>query len=354
VEERDLPAIASLHRRAFGPAGGVADERLEDRLSGLFFEHPWPDERLPSLLYEEPDGEVIGCLGVMARPMVLDGRPLLAAVSHNFMVAPDRRPSLVALELLRAFFAGPQELSIAEGNDASRRLWSTMGGTTALAYSFRWIRPLRPASLALWRLEGRGLPGPLATLLRPLGAGVDLAAARALPGGRPRVRPEAALAAEPLDGATLVDCVDRFARRRSLRPSWDESSIERVLDLVVRCSDQGPLRRVLLRRRGQVAGWYLYFPERPGLATVLQVAASAEAAVDVLDHLFADAWERGARALCGQVDPALLPALAERMCILHRGAADRWLLVHGSSERALRALHLGDAFFTHLEGEWWL
>lgn len=354
MERSDLDALVGLHRRAFGVAAGESDHRLASRLESLFFAHPWPDQRLPSLLYEEDDGEIVGCLGVMPRPMLLDGRPLLAAVSHDFMVAPDRRSTMAALELLRAFLAGPQELSIAEGNEASRRLWTAMGGTTALAYSFRWTRLLRPARFALSRWSRRGLPGPLAMMLRPFGAAMDLAASRVAGSPFRRARPGADIVAEPLSTAALADGIDRFSKRRSLRPRYDPSALERVLAMAETCSDQGPLRGVLLRRHGNVAGWYLYFPERPGIASVLQLVAAEDSALDVLDHLCEDARARGACALGGQVDPFLLPALADRACLVHRGTADRWLLVHGRNERALRALHLGHAFHSHLEGEFWL
>jgi hypothetical protein len=351
IVAEDLDAITVLHREVFG-SGTTSRDELRRRLLDLFFDHPWIDERLPSMVYEDEAGDIVGCLGVMPRPMSIDGRPILAALSHNFMVASHRRSTMAALEMLRAFHAGPQGLSFAVGNEASRRLWSAMGGTTSIAYSFRFTLPLRPARFAIERAR-RGVPAPLAMALRPLGAAFDLAATRLDRSPFRRRRPDARIAAEPLDAATLAQCVERFSRRRSLRPHYDVAAIERMLEIVERGPDQGALRRVLLRREGRVIGWYLAFLERPGCAAVLQVGVAEDAAADVFDHLFDDAWMHGACGITGQLDPGLLPALSERPCLFHRGAGDRWLLVHSRDERAQRALHLGDAFFTHLEGEWW-
>lgn len=351
IVEDDLGSIAALHREVFGP-GTSSQAELRSFLLDLFFGHPWPDERLPSLLYEEA-GDIVGCLGVMPRPMSIDGRPVLAALSHNFMVAPQRRSTMAALEMLRAFFAGPQTLSFAEGNEASRRLWSAMGGTTSIAYSFRFTLPLRPARFAISRLAGRGLPAPLASALRPPAAAIDQAAARLVRSPFRRPKPDPRIAAEPLDAATLAECIDRASRRRSLRPRYDVASLERMLDITDRRPDQGPLRRVLLRKDERIVGWYLFFPERPTCAAVLQVGFAEDAAPEVLDHLFHDAWAHGACAITGLLEPGLLPALSERPCLFHRGAGDRWLLVHSRDERVQRALHTGDAFYTHLEGEWW-
>ena len=352
LAEDDLDPVVALHRRTFG-AGEIPAEDLPDYLRELFFEHPWADERVPSLVYQDPDGEVVGCLGVMPRPMALDGEPILAAVSHNFMVAPERRSTPVAFELMRALFAGPQDLSLAEGNDASRRIWTATGGSTSLLYSFRWTCPLRPARHALDLMGRRGHLGrPLAALLRPLAGAADRAAAR-LP--RSPLRPPAtALAAEELDGETLAACVERFSRRRALRPVYDARAIEWLFGALALRRDRGTLRKVLLRKGGEVAGWYLCYAPSGGAAYVIQIGATEESAGEVLDHLLADARARGSIAVTGLLDPPLLPALSERLAPFHRGRSATWLLTYGRDPRVLRALEAGDAFFTHLEGEWWL
>ena len=349
--EDDLEPVVELHRRAFG-AGEIPTEELPAYLEELFFRHPWRDERVTSLVYEDEAGEVVGCLGVMPRPMTLRGEPILAAVSHNFMVDPERRSTPVAFELMRSLFDGPQDLSLAEGNDASRRIWTATGGGTSLLYSFRWTCPLRPARHAVDLLGRRGHVGPFAALLRPLAGAADAVAAR-LP--RSPLRPRAPdLHAEELDAETLSGCVERFSRRRALRPVYDAAAVEWLFGALALRRDRGELRRVLLRKGEAVAGCYLYYARPGSAADVIQAGATEESAAGVLDHLLRDARDRGAVAVSGLLDPALLPALSERLAPFHRGRSATWLLTHSRDERILRALDSGDAFFTHLEGEWWL
>ncbi len=359
LEEADLGEVVDLHRRSFG-ATALDPEELHDHLADLFFGHPWRDTRLPSLAYQDADGRIAGCLGVMPRPMSLGGRPILATVSHDFMVDPGRRSTMAALELLRAYFAGPQDLSLAEGNDASRRLWRALGAGTSLAFSLRWTCPLRPARWALDLAGRRGVAGWQRAAARPAAALADLVAAR-LPGSPFRLAGKAAsaagaaaLEAEPLDARTLAGSIRRLAERRSLAPVYTPETLGWMLGVLEHRPAKGELRRALLTRGGEPAGWYLYYSRPGGTAEVIQVGAAEENAAPVLDHLLSDARHRGALAATGLLDPAHVAAFSERPCLFHRGRSAPSLLVQARDPEILQALHTGDAFFTHLEGEFWV
>lgn len=350
AEAPDVPAIADLHREVFGPPALGSHEELESLLFEVLCNHPWRDERLPSLIYEE-DGEIGGFLGVMPRPMAIEGRPILAAVGHNFMVAPGRRSTMAAVELLRAYVAGPQDLSLAEGNELSRQLWRAMGGTTSAVYSLRWTKALKPARFAAQILSRRGVNGARGFLLRRAAALGDLVFER-WPERSPGA-PAAALEAEELDAATLVDCIARLSRLRPLAPRYEVPALDWLLCVLARHPSRGELRKVHLTKSGRTAGWYLYCLKPCGLGEVIQIGATTEAAPEVLDHLFRDLRQRGAIAVSGRLDPALMPALSERLCLFHHGASAAWLLARSRDEEVMRAVHLGDAFLTRLEGEWW-
>src|SRR3989442_5060952 len=128
--EDDIPAVAELHARVFG-GNGPASQALRGYLTQIFCRHPWYDGTFPSLVYEVAGGKIAGVLGVMRRPMTLNGRLVRVAISHDFMVDPRSRWTLAALKLLRVFFAGPQDLSLANGNASSRKTWEAVGGTTS-------------------------------------------------------------------------------------------------------------------------------------------------------------------------------------------------------------------------------
>jgi len=352
----DIPAAADLHRRVFGPAhpaapAGSGSRDLEAALAQLFCGHPWQDPRLPSLVYEE-GGEIRACLGVMPRPIWVGSEPAVAAVSHNFMVDPRARRTLVGIELLKAFFAGPQDLSLAEGNDASRRLWQALGGSVAALYSLRWTRPLRPLTYGLSLAARHGLGALWGRCLTPLCAGLDRAGRRfALPARDPDA---AGIAVEPLTVPQLLAGIERFGRRATLRPRYCQTTLAWLLAAAVEPRSGGELlcRRVLCR--GEPVGWYVYQLGPGRVAEVLQLGAAERWARAVLRELFVEAAGLGAIAVSGQLEPGLLAALSEERCLFHRGRGGSWVLAHGRRPEVLQALHRGDAFFSRLEGEWWI
>ena len=351
--ETDLPAVAALHRRVFGASPRLAEGERERRLHDVFWGHPWHDPRLPSLVYEEA-GEIVGCLGVMPRPMLFDGKPIVAAVGHNFMVAPERRGTLAALEILRAFFAGPQDLSLADGNEASRRLWMAAGGAIAALASLRWTRALRPTSYAVSLLRKQGLTKLLAVLGSALSRVPDGVATRA--GSSPwRLKPSG-LEPTPLDAATLAECVERFSRRYPLRPHHTAPELDWLLGRLGESPDGSRLDAVALRKSGgqEIVGWYVVQSRVGAVAEVAQLVSTERAAEAVLEHLFRFAWQRGAIAVSGQLDAALLPAFSERLCFFHRARGGSWILLHSRDEKILLEAHRCNAFFTRLEGEWWI
>src|SRR4051794_40734299 len=139
------------------------------------------------------------------------------------MVDPRSRHTLVGIEMLRAFFAGPQDLSLAEGNDTSRQLWRALGGGVAALYSLRWTRPLRPLTYGLSLAARHGLTRRGAACLKPLCSLLDHAGRR-LAG--PRTGGAAnGITVEPLASRQLLDCIERFGRRVALRPRYTEATL---------------------------------------------------------------------------------------------------------------------------------
>jgi hypothetical protein len=343
----DLPAVARLHALAF-PARRMGAAEVEQYLAEIFCGHPWQDDALPSLVYESRPGHVSGCLGVMPRPMLFRGRPMTAAISHHFMVEPDQRATLAAVHLVRAFLSGPQQLSMAEGNDLSRKFWEGLHGTTSFLYSLHWFRPLRPAG---WALAMSGWPRPVRTLAQPLAAAIDAVVRRSGRGWS--AAPPADLLTAPLDAATLAAAFEGGRDARALVPKYDGASLRWLLRVLADKTSSGDLQQVAVRdSRGRLLGWYLYYL-RPGRAgEVLQIGGPPQHAAATFDHLLAHAHARGAVALSGRLEPPLVPVLAARRCLFRAGAS--WMLVHSSNRDLVDAIHRGDALLSPLEGEWWM
>jgi hypothetical protein len=351
LEARDVARVAQLHAQAFG-ATGAASPSLEAGLSRLLLQHPWGDESLPSLVFEDGCGRVTGCLGVMPRPMSLDGRNITAAVSHSFIVEPGVRSTLAAVELAKEFISGPQDLSLAEGSNVSRKIWEQLGGVTSLIYSLCWTRPLRPGRYVLSYLSKRGLPRAVGPLLRPAFGLVDALAPLI---SRKAFRSSApALSAAELDAGTLRASIAEFAAGRALQPRYDERSLAWLTETLGKKKDRGTLQSVAVRDdRGEIVGWYLYYCKPSGVGAVVQFGAKPGRAEDVFEHLFHHARQRGVVALSGQVDPALFHVYSRTDCLFHHDGAS-WMLVHSRHPELVRAIDRGDAFLTRLEGEWWI
>lgn len=343
----DVTAVAELHRRAFADAA-LSMPDLRAHLGRILCEHPWRDPACPSLVCEDGAGRVIGALGVMPRPMVFRGRAIRAAVSHNFMVDPERRHTLAALYLVQAFLNGPQELSLAESTEQARRLWAGLHGQTAFAYSLRWFRPLRPARglRALWRRQ-TGAAGAIADAGA---AAIDRLAAWT--STNPYDVAPTTLRDEPLDIDALVAGLHSVTAAWDLRPAYDAPSVAWLLDSLRRRRSSGALQEVAVRdARGRRVGWYLYYLQRSRLAQVVQVAGRREALDQVFAHLLIHARDRGAVAVTGRNDPLLTPICAAARC-LFRG--EPWMLLHAPDPAIGDAVHRGQAFLTPLEGEGWI
>lgn len=349
LAEGDIPAVARLFSRVYPAAhwhSGVSHSECEAYFQHIFFANPWADPELPSWVAHE-GSHIVGFIGVLARPMRHRGRPVRAAVLTQLMVDPERPHGTAAALLLRKALAGPQTLTISDGaNEASRRMWQALGGLTSTLYSLQWRRLLRPAQYALRRLA-LGRARAVAALAKPFAVLADGCGAR----GRALRRPPA-LREDSLEPAALLEGLRRAAARVAVSPEYSLASLEWILDEAQAKRRHGELQARLLRSQGgHIAGWFLYYLN-PGTSKVLQVHASEDCEHAVLDHLFHHAWARGAAALEGRMEPSLARALGERHALFL--SAMPYALLHSRDAEVLAALARGDAFFSRLEGEWWL
>jgi hypothetical protein len=340
--------VADLYQAAFGRP----IPNSSGFLRRVFFEQPWRDESLPSLAYEDSSGRVVACLGVMPRPMKFRGNAIRAAVGHHFIVERSKKGALAGVELARRFLRGPQDLALAEGNEFSRRIWEFLGGNVCPLYSFGWTRALRPAQYALTFLKNRGLPLAAAFTLKPACQAVD-ATFDLVPQHAFRLR-SPNLLSDDLDGVTMLACLSAFASDRALQPVYDVPSLVWLVQTLNEKRHRGTLHTVIVRTAaGRPLGWYLYFLGISGIAEVLQVGGRDETIRDVLHHLFYHAWQRGAVAATGPIDPRLCSILTDEHCAFHR-PDNSSLLIHSPDQQILNAIHAGDAFLSRLEREWWI
>jgi hypothetical protein len=357
----DIPQVVRLFQKVFFDNGRAApsSSKLDAYFEETFFHSPLTEkgaekgteEEIPSLVYETSDGAIAGFIGIVPRRMLLNGRPIRAAVSMHFMVEPGSRSTLAGIQLLKAFFSGPQDLSLTDSAGVvGRKIWEALGGATALAYSINWVRLLRPSRYML-RILGRKHPlvKLLAALLSPLCPIVDAMASRAL--SHRFGKPDASLHAAELDQETLLAGITQFPSGYALRPNYDSESLLWLLEKADQLARPGELRKIALHDAdGELAGWYLYELNTDGIGEVLQVVGRKKSFGEVLNHLFHHGWRNGAIALTGRLDPRFAQEFSDKYCFFNCDGP--WTLTHSGKLEVLQAIYQGDLFLTRLEGEW--
>jgi hypothetical protein len=350
--EDDVPAVAALFGRVYPEHCWASQAACEAYFREVLFHNPWRDLELPSWVAEE-NGRITGFQAVVPRPMVFKGQRLRVAVGTQFMVDPDKRRGLTALQLLKACLSGPQDVTLSDGaNGETQRLCMGLGGTVPLLYSLHWTRPLRPARHALSLLEGRSsLPRSLTFAARPLASLADAISARLHPN---RFLWEATeLTETALDATAILAHLPDVLRGIALQPVYDARSLTWLLEQTARKLRHGRLRaRAVLDGARGLIGWYIYYVRTGDVSEVIQLAARDGKFDCVLQRLLTDAWRHGATAVRGRLDPRFVQELSDRHCWLRREGT--WTLVHSRRADVLAAIQNGDAFLSRLEGEWWL
>ncbi len=348
----DIPAVVALHERVFGSVPTFPAAERAENFDEVFFQNPWRDDALSSLVSVSEHDTIVGFLGVVPSRMSFEGSPIRVAISTQLMVEPAGASVYSAVQLLKTFFAGPHDLALADGaNDRARALAERLGAEASPLYGLHWTRPLRPSRhyLDLFRKQ-RWLAPALAPLM-PLSAAADAVAARVRPNrfhraveGTTRAR---------LDTEVMLRGLPRFSRRCALRPAFDREALDWRLRLAARKQRHGALRGQAVRDPGgDVVGWYLYYASPDGMSDVLQIAAEDDAMRAVLDHLFADAWSHGSVAISGRLEPRFMKALSLKHCSFH--ALGPHFLLHSPRPAIRAAIQRGDASLSRLDGEWWM
>jgi hypothetical protein len=188
-------------------------------------------------------------------------------------------------------------------------------------------------------------------LASPLAAGLDRLATRLRPN---RFLRDAGECVETdLAASEMVARLDEFSADRALRPDYDASSLAWLLGQTARQTARGRLRgRAVRDRRGDLLGWYLHFVRAGAPSEVVQLASRGGTEDAMLRCLLADAWRQGATAAHGRFDPSIAAALSRHHCWLR--AEGPWMAFHSRDAEVAAALQQGDAFFSRLDGEWWL
>lgn len=351
LEREDLPAVALLFQRTFRRSAS-APSSLISNLHDIFFGHPWFDAELRSKVFVSAGGDVRGFIGVFPGRLELEGRSLRAAFAGSMMVEePDENP-LAGARLLRAFLAGPQDISLTEtANATALGMWQKLSLPLDVGYSLNWIRIFRPATAAV-NVLGR-MSGAI-NLLRPFGTMADTVAEKigfsalrfpASPAPR-RVQFREASPEEFRDAALTLK--ETFV----MRPQWSPQSLDWLIGQASRKRKFGtPSWRIGETRSGKLSGAYVYFGRPGGIGWLLQALCSPAAAGELIDDLFSHADGAGCAGLRGSGHPWLTAELLTRRTTFHGRA---FYLAHARDASLLQPIHSGQALISGLAGENWM
>jgi hypothetical protein len=342
-----MPRVADVFRAVFQGLPGPAPTSLHQYLLELFFEAPWHDPELPSLVYIAPDDMVRGFIGVTPLRMLFQGKQIRAALGSQYMVENAKDNPLAGVALLKAFINGPQDVSITESaNSIAVPLWTKLGAQHLPLESMHWLRVLRPAGFALSLLERRL---SLVKVARPICMATDSVATPR------RFRLKAKVAARTIDADLndhfLTDYLRDFAAQYSLRPFWDTDSLRWRLNHAAQNRHRGSLVcRAVYGKAMRPFGCYLYYARRNGVANVLQLMTSPDGAGIVLDSLLEDAYQKRCVAVRGRTHSRYMDQLLLRDCIFRPTGA---VLLHSRNAKIMETACSGNALLIGLAGEEW-
>ncbi len=343
----DIPAVTALRARAFAHSTHATAYELSAYFERIFFETPWRTGALHSLVYVDDDAHVTGFLGIIPRRAIFFGEPIDVAVCTQFMVDPASR-GLAGVQLVKTVLSGRQDLTFADvANDTSRAMWEGLRGSVSAIHSLTWTQPIRGGNSKPSKQSKRGLLSrALSRAMRP---------ALTIVGGPPpeRWKLKEGTHTVPLTAELIAAHLDEVLEGVSLHPLYDTTSTQWLLDELAARRGCGRLGGGAVRdSQSAVIGWFLYYMNGGGTGDVVQVVAAHDRYAEVLRALFRDAWKHGVAAVSGRGDAGVFWARDTRDAPGCRTGS--WSLVHSRRREIIEAIMRGDAFFSRLDGEWWM
>jgi len=356
LEGGDMEAVAKLFLEILRDSATPPSPALTDYLRWHYFEMPGNDPEIRPLVHIGAGGAVTGFIGVNSLSLKHRARKLRGAICGTLMVKDHADNPLAGARLLKAVLAGPQDVTLSEtASDVARRMWVNLRGVVLPQYSLEWVRILRPGSFLVDRAADRL---NLLRFLAPFGRVLDrLAGWRGASGDlqwsglREGWSGEGGACALEVDPATFSDLVEPLTEQFALRPDWAEGQLDAILSAAREKPSFGKLVLSTVNAPGgRPVGAFAYHV-KPGCgARVLQILARPGKTGAVIDCLIGDAFRRGASALRGRTQPALLEAMLGRRIVFLNGSST---VVHSRDAEVIQSCRNGELFFNGLAGEAW-
>lgn len=356
LQSSDIPALAGMFQRVFRDPKAPASKGLADYLQSFYLDAPGQDIGITSLVHVNDGGEMTGFVGATGLPMTFEGRQLRAAICGSLMVEGRDADPLAGARLLKAFLAGPQDLSFSEtASEVSASMWMKLRGLALPQYSLDWLRIIRPAGffteIGMSRIGATRFLRPVARktddiLLRRMRAD-DLRWS-----GIPAAwNGQGSFKTSDVSVEEFAALFSRLTARYRLRPDFPGAQLTYILrDAKFARSEGEAVFCKVEARTGAVVGAFVYHGNAGRIGRVLQILSIPGQERQVIDCLIAHAAARGLVALRGRTQPALLEAmLGRRISFTHIASS----VIHSKDPEILQAFQNGEGFFNGLAGEHW-
>jgi len=348
----DTTSVADLISKVLHERKGPTPPSLPDHLSQLFLENPWVQEDIPSHVYEDSQNKLVGFFGILPRRMTLQGKTVRLAFGSNFVVDPESRSSMAAVQLIRAFMKGPQDVSITDSaNESSRQMLRSLGFKISPIYSLIWARPLQPLRYGLLgaaRLKKKGSIARLSSVVSPFAGLLDSAATKL--SASPFYHAHLTTVEEDATPDAIVQALSTIPGKNWLLPEYSAESLNWILQFIQKRNAYGPLIKKLIRNQdGKLIGWYIFGKSDGKIGDVLQLGTEASSAKLVLNHLFRDAYKEGLVGLHGRMEPQFMDEMSRSASFFLRQGS--WTLLNSKNPEYAEPFLTGNNFFSKLEGE---
>lgn len=353
----DADDVARLLVRMFQKSDAAPPAGMAPYLRRVYLDAPWFDPEIASRVAVDGQGHIIGFAGVIAQPMMMDGRRIRVAFTSSLAVDNRAHDPTIAGRLLRDIHNGPQDLVLSDrANTSSTSLSLALKGEVAVNYSLDWLRVLRPAGFAIASAAQRFRPARLLApftwpidnrvVARTIGANEPHWAAPTAPRGQ-----AANFTDRDASHDDLLELIPQFITQ-ALRPDWSREELDFILTDAAAKRLQGDfVARLVQAPSGRPVGAFLYHLRKGEVAHLTAILAAPGREGNVLDRAIAHATTQGAVAIRGRAQPPFMQALMERRAIL---LPELSALVYSRNPEILRHFREGTAFFTGLSGEHWM
>lgn len=339
-ERRDIGEVVRLFDRAYRGGPGRASPECEALYEDVFFDAPCQvGSKLDSLIWEDEQGCIGGFCGMHPRSLMLNGQMVSAATPGQLMMAPELRGLGIGLELVDRFFHGGQDVTFCvSAGDATRAITTRLGGTNPKEKGLLWRKVIRPRRSLARRVSLARKLGPLRHLASPFVANMS--------------RDRAAEHDDPPPLETIETVYQRAFADLQFHPVFEADHMKWKLRTAVAANRPGMLARVVDVGDGPV-GWYVWFLEFDGTASVVDLVCVPGHYQTVVEHLLQHAGRTAAESIGGYCHSA-----PEAEALTSAGASlwyvESKFLFHTCNTDWRKAFPDGPQYLSVFDGEGWI